>query len=1102
MKHHIRQTAIALALLTGPLMAQADNVPQSADDKLPYWQDIQTVSVNREAPRSAFMTYDKREDALSGRYEQSPYYRLLNGTWQFYYTDSHRNLPADITASESQTAGWCDIKVPGNWEVQGHGLALYTNIGYEFKPLNPKPPTLPDDIPVGVYRREIEIPQGWMERDIYLHIAGAKSGVYVYLNGKEVGYNEDSKNPAEYLINPYVQEGKNTLVLKVFRWSTGSYLECQDFWRLSGIERDVFLYSQPKTAIRDFHVVSTLDDSYQNGLFRLDIALRNRAAQEKQVEVSYELRDASGRLVIDAEHKCNVGAASEQQVHFDASITQVSPWSSENPTLYQMLLTVKENGQVTEMIPYHVGFRRIEIKKSELRAPSGRQLTLLYINGQPLKLKGVNIHEHNQHTGHYVSEEDMRLDFTLMKQNNINTVRLCHYPQDRRFYELCDEYGLYVYDEANIESHGMSYNLSKGGTLGNNPEWIKPHMYRTENMYERNKNYPCVTFWSLGNEAGNGYNFYQTYLFLKEKEKNGMNRPVNYERAEWEWNTDMFVPQYPSAEDLHRWGERGTDRPVAPSEYSHAMGNSSGNLWDQWKEIYKYPNLQGGYIWDWVDQGLLEKDSEGRTYWTYGGDYGVNSPSDGNFCCNGIVGPDRKPHPAMQEVKYSYQNVAFKAVDATKGLFKVINRFYFTNLKRYTIFYTLHANGKVMKRNQLTLDVAPQESKEFRLPITAPAAKAGTEYFVNFSVVTKLAEPLIPAGHEIAYEQFLLTAKGAPTAYKANGSELTYELTDEQVEIENKQLRLVFDRKQGIVTSYNVNGKEYIADGFGLQPNFWRAPNDNDYGSQAPYRLQVWHEASTQFTVDQVEVNNVEENIELHVGYALPTGQHYNVTYLIYPDGVLHLSATLTAADSEAKVADLPRLGMRFRLPTTLHKVEYLGRGPEENYWDRNAGSMIGRYKTTAEEMYVPYVRPQECGHRTDTRWVALTSAQGEGLLLVADSLMEFNALRNSVEDFDSENADRPYQWQNRSPEEIAANNPAEARFKLRKQTHLNDITERNYVEVCVDLRQQGVAGYNSWGCRTSPAYTLPADKAYEWGFTLLPISRPADIDKALRYKY
>lgn len=1102
MNLHIQQTSLALALLLSPLTTLAGNETQPGGDKLPYWQDIQTVSVGREAPRSAFMTYDNRTNALTGRYEQSPYYRSLNGTWKFYYTDSHRSLPADITASVSHASGWCDIQVPGNWERQGHGTALYTNIGYEFKALNPKPPQLPNDIPVGVYRREIEIPAGWMERDIFLHIAGAKSGVYVYLNGEEIGYNEDSKNPAEYLINPYVKEGKNTLVLKIFRWSTGSYLECQDFWRLSGIERDVFLYSQPKTSIRDFRIVSTLDDSYRNGLFRLDIALRNHHAQAKQVEVSYDLTDAAGQLIAQAKQSISVEAAAEKQVHFEQEIPSISSWSSESPTLYHLLMTVTENGQVTEVIPYHVGFRRIEIKESDLRAPSGRQLTLLYINGQPLKLKGVNIHEHNQHTGHYVTEEEMRLDFTLMKQNNINTVRLCHYPQDRRFYELCDEYGIYVYDETNIESHGMYYNLSKGGTLGNNPEWLKPHLYRTENIYERNKNYPCVTFWSLGNEAGNGYNFYQTYLWMKEKEKDGMNRPVNYERAEWEWNTDMFVPQYPSAQDLHAWGERGTDRPVAPSEYSHAMGNSNGNLWDQWKEIYKYPNLQGGYIWDWVDQGLLETDSEGRSYWTYGGDYGVNSPSDGNFCCNGLVGPDRKPHPAMQEVKYSYQNVGFEAIDPAQGIYKVTNRFYFTNLKRYTIICTLQANGKMLKRNLLTLDIAPQQSKEIRLPFTAPAAKAGTEYFVNFSVVTRMAEPLIPVGHEIAFDQFAVGSKAEPAAYQGKGSELTYQVSDEEVVVESKQLRLLFDRKQGIVSSYCVNGKEYIADGFGLQPNFWRGPNDNDYGSQAPYRQRVWREASAHFQVAEVEASKEGDNVLLRIDYALPSGQRYHVTYTIYPDGVMHLHAALTAAESQQKVADLPRIGMRFRIPVALHQVEYFGRGPEENYWDRNAGSMVGRYSTTAEAMYVPYVRPQECGHRTDTRWLALTSAEGSGLLLVADSLMEFNALRNSVEDFDSENANRPYQWQNRSAEEIASNNPAEAFLKLRKQTHLNDIIERNYVEVCVDLRQQGLAGYNSWGCQPDVAYTLPADKAYEWGFTLMPISKKSDIDKAIRYRY
>ena len=539
--------------------------------------------------------------------------------------------------------------------------------------------------------------------------------MYVYVNGREVGYNEDSKNPAEFLINPYLQAGKNVLTLKIFRWSTGSYLECQDFWRMSGIERDVFLWSQPRIAVQDYRIVSTLDDTYRNGLFRLAIDLKNHSGQAKSVSIGYELLDAAGRTAAASEQTLTLKPDGPTTATFQKELENVSTWSAEHPNLYKLLLTVKEDGRVTEVIPQNVGFRRIEIKPIDQIAGNGQPYTVLLFNGQPIKLKGVNIHEHNPETGHYVTEELMRKDFELMKLNNINTVRLCHYPQDRRFYELCDEYGLYVYDEANIESHGMYYNLRKGGTLGNNPEWLKPHMERTANMYERNKNHPSVTFWSLGNEAGNGYNFYQTYLYLKEKEE--MNRPVNYERAQWEWNSDMYVPQYPSAKWLEEVGKTGSDRPVVPSEYSHAMGNSNGNLWDQWKAIYKYPNLQGGYIWDWVDQGLLVKDKNGTPYYAYGGDFGKDMPSDGNFLCNGIVGPDRTPHPAMAEVKYAHQNVGFEATDLAKGKIKVTNRFYFTGLKDYAIRYAIRANGKTLRDGRLTLDLAPQASQEISVPV-------------------------------------------------------------------------------------------------------------------------------------------------------------------------------------------------------------------------------------------------------------------------------------------------------------------------------------------------------------------------------------------------
>lgn len=1092
-------------------MAYADG--SSPQPVKPYWQDIQVVAVNKEKPRSSFMSYADRETALTSRFEKSPYYSLLNGTWKFFFVDSYKDLPQNITDPSVNTSSWDDITVPGNWEVQGHGVAIYTNHGYEFKPRNPQPPLLPEANPVGVYRRDIEIPASWDNRDIYLHIGGAKSGLYVYLNGKEVGYSEDSKNPAEFLINKYLQPGKNVLTLKIFRWSTGSYLECQDFWRMSGIERDVFLWSQPKASIQDFRVVSTLDDTYTNGIFKLAVDLKNHTQETKNLNVGYELLDAKGNLVTSEANDIWVSPASPQTASFEYDLKNVAPWSAEHPNLYKLLMTIKEEGKVIEVVPFNVGFRRFEMKQIDQVAENGKPYTVLLFNGQPVKFKGVNIHEHNPKTGHYVTEELMRKDFELMKQNNINAVRLCHYPQDRKFYELCDEYGLYVYDEANIESHGMYYSLKKGGTLGNNPEWLIPHMDRTMNMYERNKNYPSVTFWSLGNEAGNGYNFYQTYLYLKDKEINSMNRPVNYERALWEWNTDMYVPQYPSAEWLEEIGRKGSDRPVAPSEYSHAMGNSSGNLWDQWKAIYKYPNLQGGFIWDWVDQGILEKDKNGREYYTYGGDYGVNTPSDGNFLCNGIVNPDRTPHPAMAEVKYAHQNIGFEAIDLANGLFRVTNRFYFTNLKKYMVHYSVTANNKVVRSGKVSLDIEPQASKEFTVPVGNLKPQAGTEYFVNFNVTTVEKEPLIPIGHEIACDQFRLPIESPKKAFKTSGPKLTVSTNGDNLSASSSKVNFMFNKKTGIVTSYKVDGTEYFSEGFGIQPNFWRAPTDNDYGNGMPKRLQVWKESSKNFNVTDATVTMDGNNAVVNVNYLLPAGNLYIVNYTIYPSGAVNVAARFTSTDmdaaqtevsestrtatftpgrdaarKEASKLNVPRIGVRFRLPASMNQVEYFGRGPAENYLDRNAGSMVGLYKSTAEELYFPYVRPQENGHHTDTRWVSLSTGK-KGLLIQADNTIGFNALRNSIEDFDDEEATGlSRQWSNFTPEQVANHDEAAAKNVLRRQHHINDITPRDFVEVCVDLKQQGVAGYDSWGSRPEPAYTLPANREYNWGFTLIPL--------------
>ncbi|MDR1122122.1 MAG: DUF4981 domain-containing protein, partial [Dysgonamonadaceae bacterium] len=1008
---------------------------QASEQKKPYWRDLNVISVNKEPAHASFMTYQDKTTALKGKYENSAYYQSLNGIWKFYYTDTQTNLPEQITTLVKQ-AQWHDITVPGNWEMQGFGVPIYINQPYEFQPRNPQPPLLPDHTPVGVYRREFEIPNQWNGRDIYLHLAGVKSGVYVYLNGEEIGYSEDSKDPAEFLLNKYLKQGKNELILKIYRWSTGSYLECQDFFRISGIERDVFLWSQPAVAVRDFRVISTLDDTYTNGIFKLEVDLKNTGSQPATTTVNYSLLDSKGNTVASAsQSQVLAGHSATQTLAFATDIKQVSTWTAETPNLYKLLIEMVQENKTSEVIPFNVGFRRIEIKESDYII-RGRKQSLFYVNGQPIKLKGVNIHETNLKTGHYVTPENMRRNFELMKLNNINSVRLCHYPQDRRFYEMCDEFGLYVYDEANIESHGMGYNLSRGRSLGNNPDWLDGHLERTINMYERNKNYPCITIWSLGNEAGNGFNFYQTYRWIKEREKQLMNRPVCYERAGWEWNTDMYVPQYPSAAWLENIGESGADRPVVPSEYAHAMGNSTGDLYGQWNAIYQYPHLQGGYIWEWIDHALLVKNKEGKDYWAYGGDFGTDMPSDGNFVADGIIGPDQVPHPAMAEVKYNMQNVAFKAVDLQKGQVEITNRFYFTNLSKYQLKYKLLKNGIVVKEQNLPLSLAPQATQTVTIPVSGKV-NTEDEYFINFEVLAKTPEALVPAGHVIAYDQFELPRKQIEKkAYAAKNSAPAIQISrsNDIIRLSNTLFDFVFDTKQGIATSYKVSGVELFDKGFGFQPNFWRAPNDNDYGNGEPKRLQVWKEASHSFNVVNCQVNETGKNVSITADYQLPTGNHYLLTYTVYPDGVINVAATFTPADvretAQAKTRDeliatytpqsekdkqareileVPRIGLRFRIPAQMDNIRYFGRGPEENYTDRCKGTIIGIYQAKAWDLYCPYVRPQENGHHTDTRWLSATSDTGkEGLLITGDQPIEFNALRNSVEDFDSEESTAP----------------------------------------------------------------------------------------------
>ena len=1116
-----------------------------AQETLPYWKDPNIVKVNKEYPRTEFMTYDTKNEALNTKFENSKYYKTLNGTWKFYFVDAYKQLPENVVDSATATTAWKDIKVPGNWEVQGFGTPIYVNHPYEFVERDPKtrfpkekPPYMPEENPVGVYRRDIEIPEAWLkDRTIFLNIGGAKSGVYVYINGKEVGYSEDSKSPAEFRINEYVKPGVNKLAIKIFRWSTGSYLEAQDFWRISGIERDVYLWSQPNVSLKDFRVKSTLTDNYKDGIFQLEMTLANygkgdlvednhyRPIKPATPHVSYELMSPSGNIVATGNAIASVKGRGDADFTFpQINLPNVLTWTSEAPNLYKLVMTVKNPvTNQTEVIPYKVGFRKFEIKEVDT---NGRKDHLFLVNGQPIKLKGTNIHETNPDTGHYVTEELMLKDFTIMKQNNINSVRLSHYPQARRFYELCSELGLYVYDEANIESHGMYYGKE---SLAKNPLFQTSHLDRTINMFERNKNHPSVSIWSLGNEAGDGVNFSITYKWLKDREKDYFNRPVNYERAIWGPNSDMYVPQYPSATWLEQIGKSGSDRPVIPSEYSHAMGNSSGNLDIQWDAIYKYPNLQGGYIWEWVDHALAKKDENGNKFWAYGGDYGKDMPSDGNFVADGIVGPDRTPHPAMQEVKYVYQDFGFVAKDADKAIYTITNRLYFNNTTNYNLKYSILENGKVISTKDVPMNLGPQQSMDVTIPVNDAQFKAGKEYFVNFDIYTKTAHPVIPVNFNIAHDQFKLPIEVKKIDYKTEAAKDIKILEKGNITaVTIGKATLEFNKTKGIVSSYKVGGKEFFKDGFGFQPNFWRGPNDNDYGNGMPRRLQIWKQSSKDFKVTEVLATKENDHANLKTTYVLPAGNLYIVNYKIYTDGIVKVDVEFTSTNMEAgkveaseatqmatftpemkkareKTAKLevPRIGLRFRVPQTYNQIEYYGNGPIENYLDRQSGARIGLYSTTAEDLYFPYVRPQENGHRTFNRWFSVTNKNNQGLLIVADDTVGFNALRNSVEEFDSEeNKNRPYQFNNFSTEDRLANSNEKAKNNRPRQTHINDITPKDFVEVNVDMKQMGVAGYNSWGAQPLPEYSIPSDKNYKWGFTLVPVKNTKEISEKSNLKY
>ncbi|MDP4173789.1 MAG: glycoside hydrolase family 2 TIM barrel-domain containing protein [Bacteroidota bacterium] len=1043
----------------------------------PELENPLVVNINKEKPHADFFSYNTRQNGLLDDKTKSPFFISLNGIWKFNFVQGSSNRIQNFYDKKIDESSWKNITVPCNVEMEGYGIPIYVNMEYEWAPdYKQIPPFVDmDKNSFSYFRKEFDIPDNWTNREIFVHFGAVKSAGYVYVNGVKVGLTKDSKTPSEFDITKYVRKGKNLIALEVARWSDASYLECQDFWRMSGIPREVFLFSQPKVRLKDFFVNASLDDSYKDGTFRLDCELINHLAKKKNYLVEYEVLDKNEKAVITGFSTVSLdGNNGTSKVHFENTASNVKQWSAEMPELYTLLITIKdEKSNISEITSSKIGFRRIEIKNG-----------LLLVNGKRVLLKGVNIHEFNPLKGQVIDEDIMKKDIQQMKFHNINAVRTSHYPQPEAWYKLCDKYGLYLIAEANIESHGMVWaGIDKGGSLAKNPLWLNAHMDRTKNSVERDKNHPSVVIWSLGNEAGNGFNFYSTYLWIKERDTS---RPVQYEAAGLDFNTDIYCPMYAKIEDIEKYASDNLKlaenkyqnatapfslRPLILCEYEHAMGNSEGNLKDYWDTMEKYPNLQGGFIWDWVDQGIQAENKNGK-YWAYGGDFGPKgTPSDGNFLINGVVFPDRTMKPHGMEIRKIYQNVAFKSHDIEKGEFEIFNKFRFKNLKDYSVSWKIEENGRLLKEGSLgKLDIAPEEKKLVKIDIPKISGDDKNEYFINFSVRTITSDEILPAGYEIASEQFKLDNTlrrnaNSPDIKQILSLKESFNNDTPAVSIFSEDFSITINKISGLITSYKYKGFELIKDSFGPRPSFWRAPTDNDYGWKMPEKCATWKEAEfSDLKADSFNLRKIEEGkIEIEVGYAYKKqNSNWKTIYTIFGNGSVHIQNYFN--NNNLNLPVIPRIGLKMQIPGLIDQLEFFGRGPMENYCDRNACSFVGRYNSTVEDQYTPYVRPQDNGHKTDVRWLSLYTKEGNGFLVVADSLIEFTALKNTTEDFDA---------------------GADKNVNLR---HINDIKTRDLVELHIDLKEMGLGGDDSWGSWPHKKYLIyTSEKTQSFGFSLIP---------------
>ncbi len=1008
-----------------------------------YWQDPDVNEINRIPMHSSFFAYESINAARVGEMEQSANFLSLNGKWSFNWVENAWQRPTDFYKTTYNDQDWATMEVPGIWELNGYGDPLYVNVGYAWRnQYKNNPPVVPEENNhVGTYRKEIDIPSNWNGKEIFAHFGSVTSNISLYVNGKFVGYSEDSKLEAEFNLTKYLKPGKNLIAFQVFRWCDGTYLEDQDFWRFSGVGRDCYLYARNKTCIKDIKVIADLDQEYKDGSLKINLELQGSA------NVKLTLYDAKGNSVGERV------ASGSGKISTDISVVDPLKWTAETPYLYSLTAELKKGSQLLEVIPVKVGFRKVEKINNQL-----------CINGQPILIKGVNRHELDPDGGYVVSKERMIQDILLMKKFNVNAVRTCHYPNNSTWYDLCDEYGLYVVAEANVESHGMGYG---DATLAQNPQFAKAHMERNQRNVLRNFNHPAVIIWSLGNEAGFGKNFEACYKWIKGYDTS---RLVQYEQARHNEFTDIFCPMYYDYNSSEEYS-RATDKtkPLIQCEYAHAMGNSQGGFKEYWDLIRKYPMYQGGFIWDFVDQSIHWKDKDGISIYAYGGDFNSYDVSDNNFLDNGLISPDRVPNPHYYEVGYYYQSIWTTPVDLTKGAVEIYNEYFFRDLANFYLEWQLVADGKVVKTGIVNdLNIAPQQKASVNLDLQLPAQCDAKEVFVNVAYKLKAGEQLMCAGTTLARQQLVVhdyefKALQLTNKKYANKQVASPDLVQNDYNffiVKGDNFQADFNRHSGFLSRYLVDGKVVLQEGSQLKPNFWRAPTDNDFGAGLQRRYAVWNDPKMELKSFEGKINK-DGLAEITAEYYMPdvSGKLY-LTYQINNEGVIKVHQKLKAGDQES-VPGMFRFGMKLEMPVDYDFIKYYGRGPGENYIDRKDSEFIGLYQQKVEDQAYPYIRPQETGTKTDVRWWKQVDVSGKGICFNSDAAFSISALNYTVSSLDD--------------------------GKWKDQRHFTQVSKSDFITICIDKVQMGLGCITSWGTLPLPQYRIPyAD--YDFEFIIKPV--------------